>query len=214
MLRVRFAPSPTGFLHVGSASTFIFNWLYARHNGGTMVLRIDDTDVDRNTEASLDSIFDGLRWLDLDWDEEYSNPTASLSIARSPRRYFRKVSPIATSRPPIPETPKSVGRRIKPGFSMPACANSAREESDRRAAAGEPFVLRFRVPRDTARNVNSSDAVYGCNPNPPPTSKTSRCSAATASRPITWRPAPTTSISTSATSSAARIISPTPSSTS
>src|SRR2546427_6261185 len=71
MIRVRFAPSPTGFLHIGSARTFIFNWLYARHNGGTMILRIDDTDVDRNTQASLDSIFEGLCWLDLGWDEEY-----------------------------------------------------------------------------------------------------------------------------------------------
>src|ERR1700688_5220450 len=69
--RVRFAPSPTGFLHVGSARTFIFNWLYARHNQGTMILRIDDTDVERNTQASLDSIFDGLHWLDLGWDEFY-----------------------------------------------------------------------------------------------------------------------------------------------
>src|SRR5580693_6014883 len=71
MIRVRFAPSPTGFLHIGGARTFIFNWLYARHNGGAMILRIDDTDVERNTEASLDSIFDGLRWLDLEWDEQY-----------------------------------------------------------------------------------------------------------------------------------------------
>src|SRR5437868_14211562 len=69
--RVRFAPSPTGFLHVGSARTFIFNWLYARHNQGTMVLRLDDTDVERNTEASVQSIFEGLRWLGLNWDEEY-----------------------------------------------------------------------------------------------------------------------------------------------
>src|SRR6201992_1842684 len=69
--RVRFAPSPTGFLHVGSARTFIFNWLYARHHHGTMVLRLDDTDVERNTEASVQSIFEGLRWLGLDWDEEY-----------------------------------------------------------------------------------------------------------------------------------------------
>src|SRR5947199_10006105 len=70
-IRVRFAPSPTGFLHVGSARTFIFNWLYARHNGGTMVLRIDDTDVERNTEQSLQSIFEGLEWLGLGWDELY-----------------------------------------------------------------------------------------------------------------------------------------------
>src|ERR1700689_5690619 len=69
--RVRFAPSPTGFLHVGSARTFIFNWLYARHNAGTMILRIDDTDVERNTQRSLDSIFEGLQWLDLGWDEFY-----------------------------------------------------------------------------------------------------------------------------------------------
>ena len=71
MLRVRFAPSPTGFLHVGSARAFIFNWLYARHNGGAMVLRLDDTDVERNTDASVQSIFEGLRWLGLGWDEEY-----------------------------------------------------------------------------------------------------------------------------------------------
>jgi glutamyl/glutaminyl-tRNA synthetase len=71
MPRVRFAPSPTGLLHIGSARTFIFNWLYARHNNGTLVLRIDDTDVDRNTESSVNSIFDGLKWLDLGWDELY-----------------------------------------------------------------------------------------------------------------------------------------------
>src|SRR5436309_2800091 len=71
MLRVRFAPSPTGYLHIGSARTFIFNWLYARRNGGAMILRIDDTDVERNTQASLDSIFEGLQWLDLNWDEFY-----------------------------------------------------------------------------------------------------------------------------------------------
>jgi glutamyl-tRNA synthetase len=71
MLRVRFAPSPTGYLHIGSARTFIFNWLYARHNGGTMILRIDDTDIERNTQQSLDSIFEGLAWLDLGWDEFY-----------------------------------------------------------------------------------------------------------------------------------------------
>src|SRR5882724_11221632 len=71
MLRVRFAPSPTGYLHIGSARTFIFNWLYARRHGGTMILRIDDTDVERNTQASVDSIFDGLKWLDLGWDEQY-----------------------------------------------------------------------------------------------------------------------------------------------
>src|SRR5437016_2157076 len=65
MTRVRFAQSPTGFLHIGSARTFIFNWLFARHQGGTMILRIDDTDVERITEASVKSIFEGLAWLGL-----------------------------------------------------------------------------------------------------------------------------------------------------
>ena len=56
---------------MGSARTFIFNWLYARHNGGTMILRLDDTDVERNTDASVHSIFEGLKWLELSWDEQY-----------------------------------------------------------------------------------------------------------------------------------------------
>ena len=72
MIRTRFAPSPTGYLHIGSARTFIFNWLYARKEKGTMILRIDDTDVEWNTEASMQSIFDGLNWLGLDWDEQYA----------------------------------------------------------------------------------------------------------------------------------------------
>jgi glutamyl-tRNA synthetase len=68
-VRVRFAPSPTGFLHIGSVRTALFNWLYARHTGGLFVLRIEDTDTARNTEQSLRTILDGLRWLGLDWDE-------------------------------------------------------------------------------------------------------------------------------------------------
>jgi len=67
--RVRFAPSPTGFFHIGSARTALFNWLYARHTGGTFVLRIEDTDANRNTEEALEVLLKGMRWLGLDWDE-------------------------------------------------------------------------------------------------------------------------------------------------
>ena len=67
--RVRFAPSPTGFLHIGGARTALFNWLYARHTGGKFILRIEDTDVARNTQEAVDVILNGLRWLGLDWDE-------------------------------------------------------------------------------------------------------------------------------------------------
>jgi glutamyl-tRNA synthetase len=68
-VRVRFAPSPTGYLHIGGARTALFNWLYAKHTGGRLVLRIEDTDRARNTEEAAQAIYDGLRWLGLDWDE-------------------------------------------------------------------------------------------------------------------------------------------------
>jgi glutamyl-tRNA synthetase len=70
MIRVRFAPSPTGFLHIGSARTAIFNWLFARHSGGKFLLRVEDTDLNRSDVRFLDEILDDLRWLGLDWDEE------------------------------------------------------------------------------------------------------------------------------------------------
>src|SRR3954471_20054742 len=68
-IRVRFAPSPTGYLHIGGARTALFNWLYAKHTGGVLVLRVEDTDRARNTEEAARAIYDGLRWLELDWDE-------------------------------------------------------------------------------------------------------------------------------------------------
>ena len=66
----RFAPSPTGYLHIGGARTALFNWLYARHTGGKMLLRIEDTDRERSTEPAIGAILDGLRWLGLEWDGE------------------------------------------------------------------------------------------------------------------------------------------------
>ena len=66
----RFAPSPTGYLHIGGARTALFNWLYARHTGGKFLLRIEDTDRERSTEAAVQAILDGLKWLELDWDGE------------------------------------------------------------------------------------------------------------------------------------------------
>lgn len=68
-VRVRFAPSPTGSLHIGGARTALFNWLFARHNGGKFILRVDDTDLQRSTEESMKGILEGLKWLGIDWDE-------------------------------------------------------------------------------------------------------------------------------------------------
>ncbi len=69
-VRVRFAPSPTGFLHIGGARTAIFNWLFAQKYNGKFLLRIEDTDAERSGQEMVDAIIDGLRWLALDWDEE------------------------------------------------------------------------------------------------------------------------------------------------
>src|SRR5207253_3100068 len=78
--RVRFAPSPTGYLHVGGARTALFNWLFARHFGGTLVLRIEDTDVERCTPEMVEGILHGLHWLGLDWDEWPYLQTQRLSL--------------------------------------------------------------------------------------------------------------------------------------
>jgi glutamyl-tRNA synthetase len=160
MLRVRFAPSPTGFLHVGSARTFIFNWLYARHNGGTMVLRLDDTDVERNTDASVNSIFEGLRWLGLGWDEEYKQSERLALHRQIADAIFQKDLAYRDF------TPAHTGDSEKSGggetwLFNPGMRELSRAESDRRAAAGEPFALRFRVPRGRGEQVRFNDAVYG-----------------------------------------------------
>jgi glutamyl-tRNA synthetase len=146
-LRVRFAPSPTGFLHVGSARTFIFNWLYARHNHGTTILRLDDTDVERNTEASVNSIFKGLKWLGLDWDEEYKQSERLELHRKVAWSIFEKGLAYRDF------TPAHTGEGEKSGAQGTWLFNAdmrelSREESDRRSAAGEPFALRFRVPRE------------------------------------------------------------------
>jgi len=158
--RVRFAPSPTGFLHVGSARTFIFNWLYARHNSGTVILRLDDTDVERNTDASVSSIFEGLRWLGLGWDEEYKQSERLELHRKMAWGIFEKGLAYRDF------TPAHAGEAEKSGAAgtwllNPGMPELSRAESDRRAAAGEPFALRYRVPRESGRPVRFSDAVYG-----------------------------------------------------
>ncbi len=158
--RVRFAPSPTGYLHVGSARTFILNWLFARHNHGTMVLRLDDTDLERNTDTSVQSIFEGLRWLGLNWDEEYKQSERLALHRQAAEAIFARGLAYRDF------TPAHAGDDNQSGPQGAWLFNSgmrdlSREESDRRAAAGEAFALRFRVPRGTDRALRFIDGVYG-----------------------------------------------------
>lgn len=159
-IRVRFAPSPTGFLHVGSARTFIFNWLYARHNSGTMVLRLDDTDVERNTDASVQSIFEGLRWLGLNWDEEYKQ-SERLDLHRKAAQSIFEKSLAYRDFTPAHAADGEASSTHGAWLCNPGMRELSREESDRRAAAGEPFALRYRVPRGEDRTLGFTDGVYG-----------------------------------------------------
>ena len=158
--RVRFAPSPTGFLHVGGARTFIFNWLYARHNHGTMVLRLDDTDVERNTKASVQSIFEGLRWLGLNWDEEYKQSERLALHRQQAEAIFAKGLAYRDFTPAHSEAGEQSSAQGAWLFN-PGMPEMSKEESDRRAAAGEPFALRYRVPRGQGRTLRFVDGVYG-----------------------------------------------------
>ena len=160
MLRVRFAPSPTGYLHIGSARTFIFNWLYARKNGGTMLLRIDDTDLERNTQASLDSIFDGLHWLELGWDEQYRQ-SERLALHRQAAEAIVQKGDAYRDFTPAHGDEGEKSRAAGPWLCNPGMRELSGEESARRAAAGEPFVWRFRVPRESRKDVRFHDSVYG-----------------------------------------------------
>src|SRR5689334_5455361 len=141
-LRVRFAPSPTGFLHVGSARTFIFNWLYAHRNGGTMILRLDDTDVERNTDASVNSIFDGLKWLDLGWDEFYKQ-SERLALHKQVAETilqkglaYRDFTPARTDEGEQSFSSAPGGAAGGAWLFNADARNMSQEESDRRAAAG------------------------------------------------------------------------------
>lgn len=160
MIRARFAPSPTGYLHIGSARTFIFNWLYVRKHQGTMILRIDDTDVDRNTETALKSIYEGLNWLELGWDEVYRQ-SERLDLHR--KLAYDLLAKGFAYRDFTPVTPDLEDKRHgeAPWLSNPEMKALSNEQSNARAAAGEPFVIRFRVPRDPPCEVAFDDEVYG-----------------------------------------------------
>jgi glutamyl-tRNA synthetase len=157
-VRVRFAPSPTGFLHVGGARTALFNWLFARHAGGVFVLRIEDTDQDRNNPAMVEAILEGLTWLGLQWDEGpyhqadgfARHKADALSLVERGLAY------------PCFCTPEELDRKraaAGEGYRYDRkCAAIPRDEAERRVAAGEPHTIRFRVP---AGVTAWDDAVYG-----------------------------------------------------
>ncbi len=167
-VRVRFAPSPTGYLHIGSARTALFNYLYARNTGGKFLLRIEDTDLARSTEESTRSILDGLAWLELDHDEEivFQSDNADrhretakklLAEGKAYRDFTPKVEATGDVKEGIADRARAA-QGIKNMRDNPYRDLSS-EKSDARAAAGEPFAIRLKVPMEGRTAFD--DAVYG-----------------------------------------------------
>jgi glutamyl-tRNA synthetase len=147
--RLRFAPSPTGYLHVGGARTALFNWLLARRTGGKMLLRIEDTDKARSTDESTRAIFEGLTWLGLDWDEEVVYQGANLERHRADAQRMLDAGHVyrCFCTPEELDERRKAAAAAKDAFKYDRrCDRLPAGEVARRVAAGDPFVLRFRVP--------------------------------------------------------------------
>ncbi|HEX3470661.1 MAG TPA: glutamate--tRNA ligase, partial [Silvibacterium sp.] len=160
--RVRFAPSPTGYLHVGGARTALFNWLFARHFGGTLILRIEDTDFERSSEEMVEGILEGMRWLGLNWDEGPFFQSRRLDLYRRTAEKLlasghayecfctkaelerRRAEATASGRPPMYD------RR---------CRTIDKAVAAQRKAAGEASAVRFAVP--DGGSTGFDDAVFG-----------------------------------------------------
>src|SRR6266542_1495154 len=150
--RLRFAPSPTGYLHVGGARTALFNWLYARRYGGQFLLRIEDTDKARSTEASTRAIFEGLEWLGLEWDEDVVYQGANLAAHQRDAQLLleRGHAYRCFCTPAELEERRREAESRRESFKYDRrCDRLDPVEVDRRVAAGEPYVVRFRIPEGT-----------------------------------------------------------------
>jgi glutamyl/glutaminyl-tRNA synthetase len=207
MIRVRFAPSPTGYLHIGSARTFIFNWLYARRHGGTMILRIDDTDVERNTEESLHSIFDGLKWLGLGWDEEYRQSERLALHRELAEAILAKGLAYRDFTPAEMEDAEKTHAGGAWLFNPGQAGDIAGRKRPSGVSGREIRCCGSACRARSARPLRFQDCVYGEQAREVAwTLRISRCCAAMARRRIIWRPAPTMPICASAILCAGRII--------
>jgi glutamyl-tRNA synthetase len=170
--RVRFAPSPTGYLHIGSARTALFNWLYARKTGSKFLLRVEDTDLQRSTEESTRSILDGLQWLGIaDYDEEIvfqsrnadKHRAAALRLVGEGKAYRDFTPKAERADSNIKQEIAERARHASAGEGTDHRSNPFRdlplEESNRRAEASEPFAVRLKVACDGRSQFE--DVVYG-----------------------------------------------------
>ncbi len=162
-VRVRFPPSPTGYLHIGGARTAIFNWLFARKHGGTLILRIEDTDAERSTEESIRGIIEGLEWLGIDWDEGpyFQTEFAADHIAAAEKLLAEgKAYKCFCSKEELEARRQAAlaAKKSQVGYDG-KCRDLSPEEAARLEAEGRPYVVRFKTPRDG--EVGYEDRVLG-----------------------------------------------------
>ena len=160
-IRVRFAPSPTGFLHVGGARTALFNWLLARREAGTFILRIEDTDLERSREDMTEAILEGLRWLGIDWDEGPHYQSRRLDHHKGTATKLRergKAYPCFCDPEDVKKRKQDAETKGVAWKYDRTCLSLAPGEIDRRLAGGACYCLRFRVPEGTTR---WNDLIHG-----------------------------------------------------
>ncbi|RPJ55133.1 MAG: glutamate--tRNA ligase [Acidobacteria bacterium] len=162
-VRVRFAPSPTGYLHIGGARTALFNWLFARQQNGVFILRIEDTDVERSSEAMVKGIVEGLEWLGLAWDEGPYFQSQRLPLYREvANRLLDSGHAYRCFCPPQAEaaTPDEDEQPQERAWKYDeTCRRLPAAEAEKRLAAGESHAVRLKVPHDDT--VRFQDLVYG-----------------------------------------------------
>ncbi|RUM41002.1 MAG: glutamate--tRNA ligase [Desulfurobacterium sp.] len=169
-VRVRFAPSPTGFMHVGNARTALFNFLFARHNNGTFILRIEDTDIERHSEEAVNVIYEALKWMGLNWDEgpdvggEYGpyRQSERLDIYKKYVEELKEkglVYECFCTPEELDAMRKEQLERGEPPRYTGKCRNLTEEEKERLRAEGRKPVLRFKVPED--RIIKFNDLIKG-----------------------------------------------------
>ena len=162
-IRLRFPPSPTGYLHIGGARTAIYNWLYARKHNGTLILRIEDTDVERSTKESIDGIIDGLDWLGIDWDEgpyfQSDYIQDHLETAQKLITTGHAYKCFCTKEDLDEKRQAAVTAKITYQYDR-TCLKLDKEKIAAKEAQNIPYVIRFKVP-DGDGSVVFEDKVYG-----------------------------------------------------
>jgi glutamyl-tRNA synthetase len=160
--RLRFAPSPTGYLHVGGARTALFNWLYARHFGGTLVLRIEDTDFERSTSEMVDGILEGLQWLGVDWDEGPFFQSQRMDVYRaSADRLLASGHAYCCfcTKEELEQRRAAAQAEGRPSRYEGTCRRLSREDAERRRGEGAAAAVRFAVP--LTGSTAFEDQVFG-----------------------------------------------------